>query len=161
MGSASPALDVLTVTPDNARDRVLALIAGATSRLLVYNQSLDDSEVIDALLAAKRRRVDVHVLLGMQPGFGGKPPANQDAIDQLQAAGVAAGFFTRHYLHGKAIVADDRAFIGSQNFTSGGLGPNREVGEIFGGQGAAASEQKLVSDLDTLFQLDEREPAPR
>src|SRR5262249_47226007 len=81
--------DSLVVTPDNDRERILGLIRGAQTRLYVYNQSLSDDEVIRALIEAKsQRHVDVHVLLGFQPGTGGAPPKNQIAIDKLGAAGI-------------------------------------------------------------------------
>src|SRR5205807_1087824 len=47
--------------------------------------------------------------------------------------------------HAKAIVADDNAFIGSQNFTGGGLFNNREFGEITNDAGVV----KQLSDLFT------------
>jgi phosphatidylserine/phosphatidylglycerophosphate/cardiolipin synthase-like enzyme len=100
--------------------------------------------ITDALTAAKRRGVDVQVLLGNQPGFGGTPPPNQKAIDELNAAGIPAQFFTRHYLHGKVVVADNQAFVGSQNFTAGGLLNNRELGEQL-------SNPEIVKALANMF----------
>ena len=151
--TSAPVFDKLVVTPDNANGEILDVINAATKRLDVYNQSLADTGVIDALIAAKQRGVDVHVLLGNQPGFGGAPPANQPAIDQLTGAGITAGYFTTHYLHGKVIVSDDAAFVGSQNFTSGGLDKNREVGEI-------VTDSATVGTLVTTFASDEAHPAP-
>lgn len=151
--TASKSFTNLVLTPDNADAAILDLVAHATTRLYVYNQSLSDADVIAALVAAKQRGVDVRVLLGMQPGFSGSPPANQPAIDQLTAAGASAQFLTLHYLHAKAIVADDRVFIGSQNFTHGGLGMNRELGEIL-------DAPAVVDALATLFTADATHPAP-
>lgn len=145
--------DNLVVTPDNASEKIGALIDGAKRRVFVYNQSLNDSNVIASLVAAKRRGVDTHVLLGMQPGFGGAPPANQPAIDELVAAGITADYLTAHYLHGKVVLADDAAFVGSQNFTSGGLGANRELGEI-------TTSAKAVDALGKQFVADEAHKAP-
>jgi len=151
--TAAPGFEQLVVTPDNADAKVVALIDAAKSRLYVYNQSLADDELEQHLTDAKQRGVDVHVLLGNQPGFGSAPPANQPAIDTLEAAGITAGYFTTHYLHGKVVVSDDDAFIGSQNFTSGGLGKNREVGEIM-------TTKTIVDALAAQFATDEAHPAP-
>ena len=137
----------LVVTPDNADARILALIDGAKTRLDVYNQSLKDATLVQHLITAKKRGVDVRVLLGYQPGFGGNPPDNQAAIDQLTAAGVEAKFLESHYLHAKAIVADSSVYLGSQNFTSGGLANNREVGEIL-------TDSKSVSLVEQTFASD-------
>jgi cardiolipin synthase A/B len=152
-GSSSLSFNYVVVTPDNADDSVLGLIDGAVDTLYVENQSLNDSTVIEHLIAAKERGADVHVLLGLQPGYGGKPPANQAAIDELTAAGIPAVFFSRHYLHAKIIVADNKVFVGSQNFTSGGLIKNREFGEII-------QNQKIVAQLAQTFLGDEAAPTP-
>jgi phosphatidylserine/phosphatidylglycerophosphate/cardiolipin synthase-like enzyme len=139
----------LVLTPDNADTRLLALVDGAKSRLYVWNQSLSDPTMLSHLTAVAKRGVDVRVLLGMQPGFGGQPPKNQPAIDALVAAGAKATYLTRNYLHAKSIVADDELYIGSQNFSTSGLSKNRELGEIFADHGLAATAA-------TLFASDEK-----
>jgi phosphatidylserine/phosphatidylglycerophosphate/cardiolipin synthase-like enzyme len=151
--TTSENLSSLVVTPDNADASVLSLIDRAKGRLYLYNQSLNDATILSHLADAKSRGVDVRVLLGMQPGFGGAPPANQDAIDQLTADGIPAAYFTAHYLHGKVIVIDNAAFVGSQNFTSGGLAHNRELGEIL-------TSSTIVSALAQAFEADQAKPAP-
>jgi len=147
------AFESLVVTPDDAADDLLTLIDGAGDRLFVQNQSLNDPTILEHLKLADDRGVDVHVLLGLQPGYGGKPPANQGAVDELSAAGITAGYFSRHYLHAKLVIADDRAFVGSQNFTSGGLHNNRELGGIIDDAG-------VVGRLAQTFLLDEQAPTP-
>jgi phosphatidylserine/phosphatidylglycerophosphate/cardiolipin synthase-like enzyme len=141
------------VTPDNADDRITALIDGAKTRIYLYNQSLSDSALQKHLEDAKQRGVDVRVLLGMQPGFGGAPPVNQPAIDELKAAGIPADYFTAHYLHGKVVVADGKAFVGSQNFTRGGLVNNRELGSVL-------DSSAIVTALAKSFTNDQTHPTP-
>lgn len=148
--TSTSGFDNLVVTPDNANDQLDALVDSAKSRLYVYNQMLSDKTMIAKILAAKARGVDVHVLLANLPAIGSSPPANQGALDQL---GDLGAYFTKHYLHGKVIVADDRAFVGSQNFTGGGLLHNRELGEIL-------TNKTLVEALANQFQEDETQPAP-
>ena len=104
--------------------------------------------MIASLLAAQARGVDVHVLLGDQPMGPGGRPKNQDTVDKLSAAGIKAKIFTGHYLHAKGIVTATQAFVGSQNFTAGGLAQNREVGEIFDDAG-------VVAKLSSIFKADE------
>jgi phosphatidylserine/phosphatidylglycerophosphate/cardiolipin synthase-like enzyme len=136
----------LVVTPDNADQEIGALIDGAKTRLYVYNQSLSDSDLTTRIIAAHKRGVDVRVLLGYQPAFGGQPP-NAPAISQLSAAGIDAQYLKKHYLHAKAIVADGEVYLGSQNFTNGGLHNNREMGEIL-------SDATSVSTVVTTFEAD-------
>ena len=144
-------MSALVLTPDNADQKIGALIDGAQHRLFVYNQSLSDDDFTGRIVRAKQRGVDVHVLLGYQPGFGSSPPANDPALAKLTAAGATAQYLKSHYLHGKAIVADDRAYLGSQNFTNGGLQVNREVGEIF-------DDADVVKTLAATFAKDEASP---
>ncbi len=151
--TSSTDFSLLVLTPDNDARQLLDLIDGATDHVYVYNQSLADAATIQHLVDAHGRGVDVRVLLGDQPGFGSAPAPNQAAIDQLTNAGISAGFFTTHYLHGKVIVADSKAFVGSQNFTSGGLRNNRELGEIFG-------SADIVDALAKLFVADQASPSP-
>jgi phosphatidylserine/phosphatidylglycerophosphate/cardiolipin synthase-like enzyme len=121
------AQSAFVISPENADTQIGLLVDGATQgqRLWVYNQSLEDPGLVGKLVAAKHRGADVQVLLGYQPA--GK---NQQAIDQLKAGGCTANFLRKHYLHAKAIVANGRVYIGSQNFTNGGLRTNRELGLV-------------------------------
>jgi cardiolipin synthase len=143
--SASMVSD-LVVTPDNADDSIGAVIDGAQKRLYVYNQSLSDKDFVARILAAKQRGADVRVLLGYQPAFGNGAPPNAGVIDQLKAAGIDAGYLQKHYLHAKAIVADGEVYLGSQNFTSGGLVKNRELGEVLTD---AAAIETVVSTFES------------
>jgi phosphatidylserine/phosphatidylglycerophosphate/cardiolipin synthase-like enzyme len=139
----------LVLTPDNANDQLDALIDGAKSRLYIYNQSLNDKTMIAKINAAKGRGVDVRVLLADIPAIGSSPAANQAALDAIQGA----AYFSAHYLHGKVIVADDQAFVGSQNFTGGGLLHNRELGEIL-------TSKTIVDSLAKHFLADQANPTP-
>ncbi len=136
----------LVLTPDNADARITALIDAAKTRLYVYNQSLTDDDLVERLLAAKSRGVDVQVLLGYQPGFGGQPPQNQAALDRLTAAGIKAAYLRLHYLHAKGIVSDGSVYLGSQNFTNGGLRNNRELGEILDSPGVVDAVARTFAD---------------
>jgi cardiolipin synthase A/B len=144
-------MSALVLSPDNADAKITSLVDGAKHRLFVYNQSLSDPDLVARLVKAKARGVDVHVLLGYQPGFGGAPPAGDATLAQLRAGGVTAAYLRAHYLHAKAIVADDQAYLGSQNFTNGGLRTNRELGEIF-------DDADLVETVAATFQKDESAP---
>jgi phosphatidylserine/phosphatidylglycerophosphate/cardiolipin synthase-like enzyme len=88
------------------------------------------------------------VLLGYQPPMGGSAPANQDPVDKLTAGGVKAALMKKHYLHAKAIVADDHVYLGSQNFTNGGLKNNRELGLVL-------DDATVVSTVVSTFQSDQ------
>ncbi len=143
----------LVVTPDNASSSLLALIDAAHEKLYLENQSLNDKVTIDHLIAAKKRGVDVKVLLGVQP-IPHMPPKNEAVIKQLRAAGIDAGYLTQSYLHAKTVITESKLFIGSQNFTGGGLGKNREVGELL-------DDAALVSQAQAQFNADFADPGPK
>lgn len=136
----------LVVSPVNSNDKLLGLINNAQKRLVVYNQEFSDPDVVNALIAAKQRGVDVQVLAADQKGVGGADK-NGPAVAQLAAAGITAKEMTSDYLHAKAIVADDQAFIGSQNFSKPGMLFNRELGDL-------TSDPTVVNQLLAQFQAD-------
>lgn len=135
----------LVVSPDNGDAKLLDFIDGAKQSLQVYNQELADSTILEHLIAAKQRGVDVQVLTA-HPESG--PDRNADAIKKLQAAGIDAKEMTNNYLHAKAMVADDRAFVGSQNFSFNAMLKNRELGEII-------DDPNVVGQLRQWFMDDE------
>jgi cardiolipin synthase A/B len=141
----------LVVTPDNANAKIIQLIDAATKRLYVYNQELNDPAVIDKLIAAAQKPgMDVQVLLGYQPIPGAAPP-NAAAIAKLTQAGIKATYLKKHYLHAKGIVSDSTAYLGSWNFTSGGLRKNREVGAVL-------RDKVAVQTVIDTFQSDAANP---
>ncbi|HVE82484.1 MAG TPA: phospholipase D-like domain-containing protein [Myxococcales bacterium] len=134
----------LVVTPDNGEEKIVDFIDNAKQSLYVYNQELTDSTILEHLLAAKQRGVDVHVLAA-HPESG--TDRNAYAIKKLQAAGIPAHEMTTDYLHAKAMVADGRAFVGSQNFSYSALLKNRELGEIIDDAGAVEQlRQRFLAD---------------
>ena len=113
----------LVVTPDDDEPDIFSVMdsAKAGGHLKVYNQSLSDKDTVQKLLDAKKRGVNVQVLLGAFQDKPGLPPSNDKAVKTLRAAGIDVKYMTSSYLHAKAVVTDDTAFLGSQNFTGGGL----------------------------------------
>lgn len=142
----------LVITPENDEDKIFGLMNAAKKRLWVYNQSLDDDETINCLLAAKKRGVDVRVLLGVQLDANGVPK-NEPAKKTLEAAGIKVEYYTAHYLHAKGIVSDETAYLGSQNFTDGGMDRNREAGVII-------TSSQLADNLAKIFTQDFANPGP-
>lgn len=135
----------LVVTPNNARDSLEKLITGAHTRLYVYNQEFLDPSIIALLIAAKKRKVDVRVLAAHP--LPGEADKNQPALQQFTSAGIPAKELTRYYLHAKVIIADDQAFVGSQNFSTAALQSNRELGGIL-------DAPEIVQQLVQTFQGD-------
>ncbi len=113
----------LIVSPNNSKQRILDLIDGANETLEVEALYISDSQVRDAVIAARGRGVVVRVILEGSMD-------NTDTIAELQAAGIEVHNATTFYLHAKLIIADGVAFIGSENFSLTSLTKNREVGAL-------------------------------
>jgi cardiolipin synthase len=122
----------LVWSPTDSQARLLALINGARKSLRIYSEEMGDSAVIDALISADRRGVDVQICGENSDG------EYDSAFTPLARAGVHISYFSSpsgFYIHGKVIEADygtsrARVFIGSENFSSTSLNRNRELGLI-------------------------------
>jgi cardiolipin synthase len=117
----------LLVAPINARDRILELIQAAKTSIDLEGEELSDYKIVNALAAAQKGGVKVRVVVA-----DNTPPASQaSAVAQLKTAGVAVVKVANPYIHAKAVVADGaQAYVGSENFTTGSLQYNRELGLI-------------------------------
>ncbi|MEV4687434.1 DEAD/DEAH box helicase [Microbacterium sp. LWH3-1.2] len=98
-------------------------IAGARTRVWVKVPWWDASPVarglLDALLAAHRRGVDVKVLL--------RPEGSNDAVvRELRSADVA--LIPVRYIHEKEVLSDDVAITHSMNFTAAEIARNQNSG---------------------------------
>ncbi len=144
-GTPAPVVGALAVAPDNAHDRLVALLNSATSTLDLEAEVLSDPQVANALIIARSRGVRVRVVVSADP-----PSAAQDAaVVKLKAAGVQVRKLANPYMHAKSIVADGKtAYVGSENFTQASLDSNRELGVIFN---QASEVSKVLSTTTTDF----------
>ncbi len=129
----------LVVAPspqNNAVTSLVSLINSATTSINLEGEELDDSGanteelVFNALVAKAKAGVAVHVVLE-----DSTDSAQSSAVSTLQSAGAkVVGYACNASLdiHAKAIVVDGaRAYVGSENFSGGSLGYNRELGVTF------------------------------
>jgi cardiolipin synthase A/B len=141
----------LVWSPTDSQDQLLGLINGATRRLRIYSEEMDDTAVEDALIKAARRGVDVQVCGENQSGEYDR------AYSRLAQAGIRISYYsssTGFYIHGKVIEADygtahAKVFIGSENFSSTSLNDNRELGLII-------SSHAVMSAIASTFAADFR-----
>ena len=117
--------------PDADYQPVLAAIQSAKKSIRMEMYLLDDKDVIDALKDARKRGVDVRVIVESQPP--GTGTANKPAIAELQAANVSVKTGNPAYklTHSKVIVIDDTsALIMTLDQTRAAFTLNREFGII-------------------------------
>jgi cardiolipin synthase A/B len=104
----------LVVSPENARDTLMAFVKGAKRELLIYDVNLQDPVFIKLLKQQAAAGVDVRVI-GKLKGT--------DAITVRALRSMR--------LHARAIIRDgSRAFVGSQSLRRPELDLRREVGVL-------------------------------
>ena len=130
-GGTAPASPTDLVWSPGAQSALVDLLASAHHSLLVENEEMNDQAVMGALEAAAHRGVTVEVVMTRQSDWA-------SAFTALVRAGVKVRTYSSSaslYIHAKAIAvdagrADQRVFVGSQNFSLASLLYNRELGLI-------------------------------
>jgi cardiolipin synthase len=113
----------LVVSPTNSSAKLLALLGMATKSIDMEAEELTDSGVVGALEAAAMKGIAVHVVLA--------DATSTTQATALKAAGVQLVTFSKYYVHAKSIVVDgEYAYVGSENFSTGSLSFNRELGVV-------------------------------
>jgi cardiolipin synthase len=152
----------LVVANANARQKLVDLIKSATKNVDLEGEEFSDmysTGITNALAYAATHGIVVRIVIA-----NGTPTTSEtQAIAAAKNAGAkvvitgpasSAGSMTNPYIHAKAIVVDcvagtcARGFVGSENFSGGSLGYNREVGVIFD---SAAELAKIETAISTDF----------
>ena len=149
----------LVVANNNARPDLYALITSATTSLDVEVEELSDTDtngIVQGIVAVAKKHIPVHVVVA-----NAGPDSTSDN-DITTAGGTVVmtgptsddGTATNPYIHAKAILVDCNGtncrsgFVGSENFSAGSLGFNRELGVIFND---ATQLAKIKTAIDTDF----------
>ena len=147
-GQMPPAAELtctrLIVSPVNSQQRLNEFIGGARSTLDVEVLYMTDTNLRNAVAAAKTRGVTVRVILESPQDQA----ENTDTATFFNNLGIPVKYAdTQFYLHAKLLVADGNAFVGSENMSPTSLKQNREVGVI-------AFEPAAVAVIQTQFDAD-------
>lgn len=149
-------------TTNNIRSVITRYINQAQKKVYVEVLFLDDDMILDALVDAKQRGVDVRVILDPidwgshvpeldRLPFNGIP--NWAAVKGLMEADIPVYWYTpqgpHNNLHAKTAMIDDRyMLVGSPNFTYRALDRNRETL-------AAVDAPELAAQFEQVFLQDE------
>jgi phosphatidylserine/phosphatidylglycerophosphate/cardiolipin synthase-like enzyme len=133
----------LLVTPLNARERLLAHLRSATRRLDLSIMYMTDRAARDVVLERAAAGVPVRVLLADPTWI----TSNTATAERLAEAGIPVEHYLVSRLHAKLMLADDVAFIGSENLSRTSLDQNREIGVLL-------SEPAILERLDAQFEAD-------
>lgn len=130
----------LVVSPNNAKQRIVDFIKSAKTRLDVEAMYISDDSVRAAIVDAKKRGVDVRVILENSSD-------NAEVKSLFTANGITVHGAGSLFLHSKLLIADGVAFVGSENFSITALTKNREVGAfVFEPAPAAVIQQQFDAD---------------
>jgi cardiolipin synthase len=117
----------IIVLPDDSAEPILAAIAGATKSIRIKMFVFSDPSLLQAVIAAHRRGVDVRVMLNPERRDGKKE--NDDSRVTLTEAGVQVMDSNPAFdlTHEKSMVIDDRmAFVQSLNWETENLTTTRD-----------------------------------
>jgi phosphatidylserine/phosphatidylglycerophosphate/cardiolipin synthase-like enzyme len=136
----------LVWSPTNSQAALVGLISGAKSSLLIENEEMSDQAIVDAIVAAAQRGVDVEVAMVASNEWDG-------AFTSIASVGGKVATYSRNaslYIHAKVILADygqpnASVFIGSENFSNASLTENRELGIILSDPAVMASINTTLS----------------
>jgi cardiolipin synthase A/B len=133
----------LFVSPENSRERLLALIGSAETSVDFYAELIRDTEVLAALEDATARGVRVRLIMNAS-----LDPQDLEAIAELAEHGVGVRQMQRIYIHSKTMIIDgERALIGSINYSMTSLDRNREVAML-------VDDPRLVSRVVAVYERD-------
>ena len=123
----------LIVSPENARERLAAFIAGAHSQLLIYDPQVSDSTMVRLLVERAKAGVDVRII--------GK-------LSDKKRGQLLIERYPGKRLHVRVIIRDGRgAFLGSQSLRRLELDKRREVGAII-------TDAAVVKQMQKVFEGD-------
>ncbi|NGM71498.1 phospholipase [Natronolimnobius sp. AArcel1] len=140
------------VLPDGP-DVALETIREAEHRLVLAGYTFTSEDVVDELIAADERGVDVAVLLESGP-VGGTSETTEPLLKKLDQSGVdvraTGGEGARYrFHHPKYAIADDHIVVMSENWNPSGVG-----GESSRGWGVTLEDDELATALETVFESD-------
>ncbi|MFC7187357.1 phospholipase D-like domain-containing protein [Halorubrum yunnanense] len=135
-------------------------LRGAEDRLLLAGYTLGSERVVNLLVAAAGRGVEVRVLVEGSP-VGGFSARSARLLDRVAAAGVEVRVLDGdperfRFHHAKYAVADDRAVVLTENWKASGTGgrSNRGWGVVTGTPRSATAGETTADDLAGLFRAD-------
>lgn len=135
----------LVWSPINSRATFDRLVDSAKQTLYVECEETQDPDVINRLVNAAQRGVQVQLITNKPTSSS---DGNSQGINKLTQGGVRVGFIKGLYMHAKLFVVDNQiGWIGSENISSASLDQNREAGIIM-------NDANIVATLSDTFNTD-------
>ena len=137
----------LVWSTNNSRQRILSLIDGAQKTLALTQEETQDREILQHLVSAAKRGVNVRVLAAGPQDPSQRDP-NAPGQKQLKDGGVAVRTIITPVMHAKVYLVDEtRALVGSMNVSTASLNNNRELGIV-------VSDPAIIQRISDTFEKD-------
>ncbi|EKD55243.1 MAG: putative membrane associated protein [uncultured bacterium] len=132
----------LVWSPDQAREKITALIQQAQSNIKIYAPDISDYQIIGELAKKSRAGIKIEILTSANENIHPKKWV------YLKKSGVIIHHSTQYLIHAKVIIIDQkRAMLGSTNLTEPSLDQNRELSII-------TEDPDVIRQLTTTFDWD-------
>lgn len=119
----------IMITPDKAvLERIISIIEQSKKQILIEVYILTEKRIIKALSDAKKRGVDVQVIL--EKNVFGAVSINSKAFKTLESSGVSVIYDTSklyNFVHTKLLIIDDSYIITTGNLSYASFTTNREL----------------------------------
>ena len=129
-GNAKP-LRRLLVQPEDGVGAVLELLASARHSLRLKQFTLTQHDILDALIRARKKGIDVRVMLNQHRASGHR--VNDETCEKLDAHGVKVAWANPEFdiTHEKSVLVDDEvALIATFNMAKKYFGHTRDYGIV-------------------------------
>ena len=128
-------------------DAIELLIERAERRLDVINPYVADQGILERMMAAARRGVQVRFVVAAESNVWATQGALEHRFEDLLAAGVEVW---QHPVlpHAKVVLADERVLVGTTNLDAWALYRNWEVGLVFDDAAVAETVRRELFDRD-------------
>ncbi len=137
-------VEILTTPDKKVLDRIVSIIDGAKKKVSVEVYILTEKRIIQALKDAKKRGVDVRVVL--EKNVFGATSINSAVFKALQGAGISVTYDNSklyNFVHTKLLLVDDSYVISTGNFSYSSFTTNREFFVI----GKNPSDLQVLQDI--------------
>jgi cardiolipin synthase len=125
------------------------IIEQATARLDIMNPYFTDPGMIDLIVDAARRGVDVRLIVSQQSNNAPADAALKHQYDRMLDAGVEIWEYP-DTMHAKVTVADNRVIIGTINYDAWALYRNLEIALLFDDPAVAQTTVDTFIEVDIL-----------
>ena len=132
----------------SATQQVREMIDGAEQRLDIMNPYLTDEDIVDRIVRAAERGVDVRVLVSEESNSAAAQRAMEHFYSSMIDAGVQIWEYPDAVVHAKVVVADDIVHVGTLNLDAWSLYRDFEVALVAESPAVANTFREQIFDPD-------------